>query len=457
MQKYIGGIEGFLEQDAAKESAFWADYQVLGPMFAALRMFMTMDDVLTVIVGAKGCAYHLNFTIVAWGEIDFFLGKRPLPVLEYRQQQIALGDFTPPEDWLRRMKKLCGVYGARQIVLLPTDALLLCGADLTGIVGEIQKFTGIQTVSLEIAGMSSPNQWAGYDAALEALYRPYLGKSYRHEKSVNLVGWMWPSRHRGHEIGCCIDMLKELQIPVNAVISGGSSLADIEKSMHAGANALVCSSVMGNLLQRLDEEGIRLAGPRAPYGFSGTREWLTSIADVLEMPVYDGIDAMEKRYRGLFEKNREQLRGKKVFVSGGPGRLIGLLHTLADYGMDIQAAAMFWPHAWSQEDIRHMLRDHGVKMKEFILSPGLDDLERVACQYDVDVWLGGYQEQHTCKRHGIPFVPITVYTVPHVGFEGAVNLGNKLLLAMSGYSFTESQFIAREVEGVICPSNDSNQ
>ena len=121
---------------------------------------MTMDDVLTVIVGAKGCAYHLNFTIVAWGEIDFFLGKRPLPVLEYRQQQIALGDFTPPEDWLRRMKKLCGVYGARRIVLLPTDALLLCGADLAGVAGEIQKFTGIQTEALEIAGMSSPNQWA---------------------------------------------------------------------------------------------------------------------------------------------------------------------------------------------------------------------------------------------------------------------------------------------------------
>ena len=139
MQKYIGGIEGFLEQDAAKESAFWADYQVLGPMFAALRMFMTMDDVLTVIVGAKGCAYHLNFTIVAWGEIDFFLGKRPLPVLEYRQQQIALGDFTPPEDWLRRMKKLCGVYRARRIVLLPTDALLLCGADLAGVAGEIHR------------------------------------------------------------------------------------------------------------------------------------------------------------------------------------------------------------------------------------------------------------------------------------------------------------------------------
>ena len=86
MRKYIGTLEGFVNSpELEQDETFWADYQVLGPMFAALRMFMTMEDVLTVIVGAKGCAYHLNFTIVAWGEIDFDLGKRPLPVLEYTQ------------------------------------------------------------------------------------------------------------------------------------------------------------------------------------------------------------------------------------------------------------------------------------------------------------------------------------------------------------------------------------
>ena len=55
MRKYIGSLEGFVNApELERDETFWADYQVLGPMFSALRMFMTMEDVLTVIVGAKG-------------------------------------------------------------------------------------------------------------------------------------------------------------------------------------------------------------------------------------------------------------------------------------------------------------------------------------------------------------------------------------------------------------------
>lgn len=443
MQKYIGSLEGFLADDSTQDRAFWADYQVLGPMFSALRVFMTMEDVLTVIVGAKGCAYHLNFTIVAWGEIDFYLGKRPLPVLEFKQEQIISGSFALSPSWLRKLKKLAEIHGAKRIMLFPTDAMILCGAELSGIASDIRTATGVETGFVEVSAVSSANQWAGYDAALRALYKPYLDQPFTPTKSVNLVGWMWPSRHRGHEIGCCMDMLQELGIPVNAVISGGSTLGDIEKSMSASANAVVCSAVMGDVLYELDRKGIVLAGQRAPYGVSGTREWLESIAAALDLDVTEKLDALERRYRAKFLENKAQLKGKRVFVSGGPGRIIGLLHTLNDYEMDIQVACMFWPHDWSKRDIQHMIEQHHVKVGEFILSPGLDDLERVAGQYEFDVWLGGYQEQHTCKRHGIPFVPITVYTVPHVGFEGAVNLGNKLIMAMDGFSFTESAFEAR--------------
>ncbi|NCB32055.1 MAG: hypothetical protein EOM66_11695, partial [Clostridia bacterium] len=108
-------------------------------------------------------------------------------------------------------------------------------------------------------------------------------------------------------------MLKELNIPVQSVISGGSTLQDIVNSMSASANAVVCSAVMGTVLQRLDSEGIKLAGPRAPYGFSGTREWLESISGALDMDVKAGIDAMENRYMPAFLQNKERLKGKKVF------------------------------------------------------------------------------------------------------------------------------------------------
>lgn len=452
MRKYIGSLEDFVTQpQLERDETFWADYQVLGPMFSALRMFMTMEDVLTVIVGAKGCAYHLNFTLVAWGEKDFDLGKRPLPVLEFSQTQIITGDFSLDPAWMERLKKLAARRGARRIVLLPTDALCICGADLNRLADDIARITGVQTTALTVSAMSGTNQWAGYKAALEALYRPLLDtRPLATEKSVNLVGWMWPSRRRHQEIGCCLSMLQELGIPVRSVISGGSTLDDIENSLSASANAVVCSSVMGEMLDLLDKRGIRLAGNRAPYGFSGTREWLTNIADALGMDIQAGLTAMENRYRSAFLANKARLKGKKVFVSGGPGRVIGLLHALNDYEMDIQVAGMFWPHAWSRQDLQHLLNDHGLKVGTFILSPGLDDLEWAASHHDFDVWMGGYQEQHTCARHGIPFVPITVYTVTHVGFEGAVNLGNKMLMAMDGHSFVDNCFTANEIEGYVC-------
>lgn len=451
MRKYIGTLEDFVQKpELERDETFWADYQVLGPMFSALRMFMTMEDVLTVIVGAKGCAYHLNFTIVAWGENDFDLGKRPLPVLEFSQTQIVTGRFDLEPAWLERLKKLAFRRSAKRIMLFPTDAMCICGADMDGLAAEIARYTGVETTALSVSAMSGTNQWAGYKAALEALYRPLLNRPLATEKSVNLVGWMWPSRRRHQEIGCCISMLQELGIPVNSVISGGSTLADIEKSLSASANAVVCSSVMGEMLDLLDKRGIRLAGNRAPYGFSGTREWLENIAQALDMDIQSGLAALENRYRPQFLINKKRLKGKKVFVSGGPGRVIGLLHALNDYEMDIQVACMFWPHAWSRDDVRHLLQEHGLKVNTFILSPGLDDLEWAATHFDFDVWMGGYQEQHTCARHGIPFVPITVYTVTHVGFEGAVNLGNKMLMAMDGHSFVDNCFTANEIEGYVC-------
>lgn len=454
MRKYIGSLEGFVENPGLeRDETFWADYQVLGPMFSALRLFMTMEDVLPVIVGAKGCAYHLNFTIVAWGEIDFNLGKRPLPVLEFSQSRIITGDFSPSEGWVNRLKKLAERRNTRRIVLFPTDAMALCGANMDDIADDIARATGIETTALNVSAMSGTNQWQGYKAALDAMYRPLLDKPRAQEKSVNLVGWMWPSRNRHQEIGCCVSMLEELGIPVNAVISGGSTLDDIERSLTASANAVVCSSLMGEMLDTLDKRGIRLAGNRAPYGFTGTSEWLENIADALGMDISTGLAAMRERYLPKFLENKARLKGKKVFVSGGPGRIIGLLHALNDYEMDIQVACMFWPHAWSREDLQHLLKEHGLKVNTFILSPGLDDLEWAANNFEFDVWMGGYQEQHTCRRHGIPFVPITVYTVTHVGFEGAVNLGNKMLMAIDGHSFVDNCFTANEIEGYTCSPN----
>ena len=140
----------------------------------------------------------------------------------------------------------------------------ICGADLAAIARVIAEATQVETTELHVSGISGPNQWAGYDAALEALYRPLLQKPRKPEPSVNLVGWMWPSRRRNHEIGCCMAMLKELGIPVNTVVSGGSTLADIEKSVNASVNAVVCSSLMATCSTRWISTACAWPANRAP-------------------------------------------------------------------------------------------------------------------------------------------------------------------------------------------------
>ena len=455
MDKYKGDFDELIDKWELKEENLWIDYQVLGPMFASLRMFLSMENVLPVIVGSKGCLNHLRFTIIAWGEEDFHLGKKPVTLLEYDQQDIVTGDYRISDTWYQSMKKLAKQENTEMIVLLPTDPINISGVNLDPIADDIEQEIGINTTYIPTSAISGANQFEGYQAALEALYKPFLEQEYEKKDTVNLVGWMWPSRKREHEIGACIEMLKQIDIEVQSVITGGSSVQDIEDSMQAKANAMVCSAVAGDLFYKLEDKGIKLAAKRSPYGNEGTFEWLSQIAKALGKDKTEKIRRLENLYKDDFEEIKETLKGKKVFVSGGPGRLIGLLHTLSDYEVDIQTAALFWPHPWSQEDLQHMKDKHGINIKNIIVSPGLDDLEEVAQNQEIDLWLGGYQEQHVAKKYEIPFVPITVYTSPHVGFEGVVNLGNKLKLALEGYDFTENILKAKEIQPCIYRLNEN--
>ena len=49
-----------------------------------------------------------------------------------------------------------------------------------------------------------------------------------------------------------------------------------------------------------------------------------------------------------------------------------------------------------------------------------------------------------CRKYGIPFIPITVYTSSHQCFEGVLNVGKKIIKAMNGFDFVANPFQAAE-------------
>jgi nitrogenase molybdenum-iron protein alpha/beta subunit len=211
---------------------------------------------------------------------------------------------------------------------------------------------------------------------------------------------------------------------------------------------LWCPSYIGETLELLEREnGLPLAGFTPPYGFEGTTQWLRELGQALgdETDILKRAELVRSEYQERSEAMRANLAGKRAFVSGGPGRLTGLLHVMADLGVEVVAAALFWRHATSRKNLSRVLKKFPNPPEVFMVSPSLYELDEVARNQRPDFWMGGYQEQHTCKRYAIPFIPITVYTASHQCFEGVIHVGKKIEMALEGFDFTANLFQSIEV------------
>jgi nitrogenase molybdenum-iron protein alpha/beta subunit len=447
MQWYKGDVATLFDKWEFGDNPLWADYQALGPSFAAVSVFFGVKDVLPIIIGARGCAVHLRFSIIAWGA-DFHLDPRPLPFIEISRNEVISGNYQISSSQLEALNQLVVRCQPSLLVLISNDDVLLTCADLSHLQGQVQKGTGIPTEILEVSPLTGSNQWLGYDKALELLYKPYLNENIEKKEGINLVGWKWPSRERKHDIGACFSLLQSIGVKVNHIIPGGCTRADIRDSLASQANLLWCPSYIGDTLENLaKEKGLPIAGYTPPYGMSGTTQWLAELGDAIGRrdEILSKAEKLKDQFNLQLETCKKNLKGKRGFISGGPGRLPGLLDIMADLEVEVVAAALYWPHPSSKQTLSRVLGRLKHPPEILIVSPSLYEIEEIAANHKLDFWMGGYQELHTCKRHEIPFIPTTLYLASHQCYEGVINVGKKIGRAIDGFDFVANVF--QSVEG----------
>lgn len=445
MQWFSGSTTKLLSDWSFQDSPLWADYQVLGPNFGAVSVLLGVKDVLPVILGSRGCATHLRFTKLAWG-IDYTLEPRPLPFIELKKSDIVRGKYQVSENQISGFQKIIKRVNPNLIAIMSNDDAILSCADLNPVKKQFEKLFGIPTIIVEVSSISSANQWIGYDKGLGALYDLFENEEVEKKRGVNLVGWKWPSRERNHDIGACISLLNELDLPVNHVIPGGCSVDDFRDSLGSQANVLWCPSYIGDTLKKLEvEKGIKIAGYTPPYGFQGTMDWIKELSIAIEDStlLLKASTLLQDSIQDI-TSIKKIVEGKKAFISGGPGRLPGLLAIMADLGVDVKAAALYWPHSSSKHTLEKVVNRLPNLPDKILVGPSLYEIDEIASTYKLDFWMGGFQEQHACKRNGIPFIPTTVYTASHQCFEGVKNVGIKVKKALEGYDFVASSFRAVE-------------
>jgi len=444
---YKGKPEEIPHEGKLGRNPAWADYQVLGPSFGAVSMLLGIKDILPVFVNARGCAFHTRFTKYAWG-IELGMERNPLPYLEFTSTAVVNGNYIVSQDKLKALERITDRNDYRLLVLMASDNVILAGDSLEDLSTQIQDILKIPVSVLRVSGISGTNPWIGYDGALGVIYDQVWDVQFNDEErgGINLFGWKWPSRKHQHDIGACLELLEKLNVTVNQVLPGGASLANFADSLRSHVNLLWCSSYIGPTLERVEKEkGIKLAGRQTPYGFEGTMLWIEELAIALENKdlIHKGKQ-LSNLYLDELADLKNVLRGKRVFVSGGPGRIMGLLHLMADLEVEVVALALYWIHPETRNLLDKSLSRFAKRPEVLFISPSLYELEEVAQDIKPDVWLGGYQELHACKKYNIPFVPTTLYSKSHQGFKGCIHVGQKMIMAMSGHNFVANPFVSTE-------------
>lgn len=449
MLHYNGSCRKMLGNWQLNDNPFWLDYQDLGPMFGLLKLLIGIGDVLPIIVGPKGCDVHSRFTLLPWG-VDLELGQKPLLALDLDESSLIAGEINPDNGWFESLESIMKEVQPNLVVLIGTDALSVINADLAPVAAAVQSRTGTRTIHLMCGNGKGRNPLYGYNLGLGTLFSLSDARaSGLPREGVNLVGWPWPTRAADRDIGQIISLLSDVGIPLVSVIPGGSRLEDIKRSLTTKANVLYCSAYDCDALRHLERtKGIKFLSPVSPYGFTATREWVQAVADACEVPTaMDRLDEIESRFRPEFLALRERLQGKVVCASGGPGRLLGLLHLLMDLGIEVNTAVLYWSSPRSQRDLEHLMAEHGMPINRLIVAPSFYEIEQLVRERKMDLWVGGFLEPMVVKKRGIPFVPTTVTSNKlTMLFEGAINLGNMMCMALDGYDFVPDLFRLKEYD-----------
>lgn len=442
MKWYKGNTKTLLDDWTMGDNPFWADYQVLGPNFAGASIFIGMEDVIPLFVGARGCAAHIRFTMLAWGE-DFKHGARAVPYIQVSKKDVVDGRYLAKDHQINELKNLTSRLGTKLIVLMNNDNALLSCADLNPLQEQLEAAIGLPVKILDVSPMSDSNQWIGYDKALGLLFEPFMDKKVPKKEGINLVGWKWQTRERRYDIGACLSLLDRVGVKVNHVVPGGFNYADVEDSLASQANLLWCPAYIGDTLERIAEvHDIPIAGYISPYGIKGTEDWLEELGNALgnQEELKQRVEIVKEEFLEALETLQNELKGVKGVVSGGPGRLIGLLNIMSDLKIDIVSASLYWPHSSSQKSLNKIMKRFDNPPQNMLVGPSLYELEEIAQAEKPDFWMGGFQEMHTCKRHGIPFIPTTVYLSSHQCFEGVITVGEKIKKALKGFDFVANVF-----------------
>lgn len=344
------------------------------------------------------------------------------------------------------------------IALLTTCSSGIIGDNVDGIINNLKDRIRSKIFLIKCEGFSGDFR-CGYDEAYIALSQ-LMQPGKKRPGYVNILGTRkGPEPLFGQgEYREIIRMVEGLGLKINAIISGGCTLDQIEKAAQVECNIAWCSDLgirLGEVMQ--EKFNIPYLKDGMPYGYSETLHYINAIAAMTgrEKEAQAFIDAETDRIGPMLEETRKRVKNKTAIVALGPIRSIHLANFLKqDLGMNVILHNL---HPFQIKErraiVRHFL-SRGVNPR-IVITGGSYTFGAYNAMKQEDADSRGLSHPEKTlffgsiyQFPGVPMVNIDRQeSFPHVGFKGIENICHYIKRALEQFKRPRSEMFRRAIYG----------
>ena len=312
----------------------------------------------------------------------------------------------------------------------------IIGEDIDAIIRKIQEEVSATVIPVYCDGFKSKVWASGYDGSFQGVLN-HLIKEPR-EKQDDLVNIINPiSFGRVDEVEV-ERLLNKLGLRANFIPNFATTDA-IGYSSEAVLTTTLCPTFSEYFAKELKERfQVPYAQKIIPVGLGNTDLWLREIGELLnkENEVEKVIKEERERVEPKIIELKEKLLGKKVFVSAGQSRAIGIPNLLADLGLEIIGVTAYHYDEVISDSFANLENRCG----DFCTSvANVQPFEQtnILNKEQPDIYFGHMGESVWAAKQGFPTAMIFNLALLYTGYNGVISFGSRLLNLINNPSFNK--------------------
>lgn len=330
-------------------------------------------------------------------------------------------------------------FRPKAIFVTASCASGIIGDDVSGITDALEEELGIPVVYVSCEGFKSQIWATGFDSAFHAIVRKIVKPPVKKKKDLINVINFW-----GSDI--FTDLFGKIGLRPNYIVPF-SKIEQLKKISEAAATVQVCSTLGTYLAAALEQEyGVPEVKSPPPYGLKGTDEFLRELGRLTgkESRVEIVIKQERERIAEELQELRDELRGKKVYVSAGAAHGHSLLALLRDLEMEVAGAGIFhhdpcFDNGDERSDaLKHVVDNYGDVRNFSVCNKQVFELVNVLSRLRPDLLVvrhGGLAAWGV--NLGIPTLLVGDEQFG-IGYQGILNYGNKIIDVLETKEFVEN-------------------